>query len=326
MVLSGPDCDAARASGVALRVDGGEPRPLTPSGRRVRAAGPFVGWLGRDEVVIYDAGRAAVAYRIPTPTGSRVADWDLQADGKVALALAPTPYTDSQATLAWYSPDDAAPHPIGLPAARAWDLHIAGDRIAYLRAHEPSPGFAFYFGDLGVTDLAGHAHTISNRAVGVDQSHPSLAFDGSSVTWTTPACFGASLHTQSVDEPPAIGPRPRCPLGFRGRPRMLGKGSIRVPVRCSGFVLPNCGGSDVKLDAVRQGVRLGRDATRYCDGTADVLLWRRGRALVRKFKTLRVRATVTTTDTGGAREVRRATFTLRTGDRIADTSSCDDDY
>ena len=106
---------------------------------------------------------------------------------------------------------------------------------------------------------------------------------------------------------------------------MLDKDSIRVPVRCTGFVLPGCGGSDVKLETAKGHAKLGRDQTRYCDETADVALSRRGRALVRKHKTLRVRATVTATDTGGAREVRTATFTLRTRDRITDTSSCEDD-
>ena len=323
MVLSGPDCDDARAHGVALRSDGGEVRPLTPSGGRVRAAGPFVGWLGRDgDVVVYDADKAAVGYRIVTTSGSRVVDWDLQSDGKVALAVAPG--MDQPAVLAWYSPDDPAPHPTGLPAALRWDLHIAGDRIAYLRSHDVNSGSQFYFGDLGVTDLAGHARTIATRAIGV--SRPSLAFDGSNVTWTAPACFGASLHSQSVDEAPLIGPRPRCPLRFRKRPRMLGRNSIRVPVRCSGFVLPSCGGSDVKLEAASRHAILGRAETRYCDETADIPLSRRGRALVRRFKTLRVLVTVTTTDTGGEREVRTAKFTLETRDRIGDASSCEDDY
>jgi hypothetical protein len=107
---------------------------------------------------------------------------------------------------------------------------------------------------------------------------------------------------------------------------MLGKDSIRVPVRCSGFVLPDCGGSDVKLEAVNRHVTLGADVTRFCDRTADVPLSRRGSALVRRFKKLRVRATVTTTDTSGAREVRTAKFTLRTRDRIAGTNTCEDDF
>jgi hypothetical protein len=327
VVAPGPDCDAARASGIALRSDGADVRPLTPSGSRVRAAGPFVGWIGRDrDVVVYDTRTAAVAYRIVTPSGSGIADWDLQADGKVALALALSPNTDSGATLAWYSAEDPTAHPLGLPAASAWDLHIAGDRIAYLRSHQGTGGYGFYFGDLGVTDLAGHARRISNRAIGIGQSHPSLAFDGSNVTWAAPACFGALLHSQSVDEPPVIGPRPHCRLGFRKRPRMLGKDSIRVPVRCSGFVLPGCGDSEVKLRAVNRHVTLGSDVTRFCDNTADVLLTRRGSALVRRLRKLRVRATVTTIDTGGAREVRSASFTLRTRDRIVDASSCEDEY
>jgi hypothetical protein len=323
-VLPGPDCDAARASGLALRSDGGELRPLTPSGTRVRAAGPFVGWLGRDgEIVVYDTRTPAVAYRIAQSMGKTVVDWDLQADGKVVAALAPA--VAQRAVLAWYSPDDPAPHPLGVRPALSWDLHIAGDRIAYLRSHDASGGYSFYIGDLGVTDLAGHARTISNRALGLAASHPALAFDGSNLTWTAPACFGATLRRQSIDEPPVIGPRPHCPLRFQKRPRVLGKDAIRVPVRCSGFVPGNCGGSTVKLEAVKPHVSLGRDETRSCDDTADVLLSRRGSALVRKFKTLRVLATVTATDADGAREVRTAKFTLRTRDKIADTSSCEDD-
>src|SRR5439155_8980240 len=114
----------------------------------------------------------------------------------------------------------------------------------YLRSHDASDAYSFYLGDLGVSDLAGHARTISNRAFGLADSHPALAFDGSNVTWTAPACFGATLHSQSIDEPAVIGPRPHCPLRFRKRPRMLGKNAIRVPVRCSGFVPGSCGGSD----------------------------------------------------------------------------------
>jgi hypothetical protein len=325
VVLPGPDCDAARASGLALRSDSGELRPLTPSGTRVRAAGPFVGWIGRDgDIVVYDTRTAAVSYRVAQSSGKTVADWDLQADGKVVAALAPS--VTERAALAWYAPDDPTPHPLGVPAALNWDVHIAGDRIVYLRSHDASVAYFFYFGDLGVTDLAGHARTISNRAFGLAQSHPALAFDGSNVTWTAPACFGATLHSQSIDEPPVAGPRPHCRLRFQKRPRMLGKDGIRVPVRCSGFVPGNCGGSTVKLEAVKPHVSLGSDETRACDNTADVPLSRRGIALVRKVKTLRVLATVTATDVDGAREVRTAKFTLRTRDRIADTSSCDDDF
>jgi hypothetical protein len=326
VVAPGPDCDGARASGLALYPDdGGTPRPLTPSGTRPRAAGPFVGWLGRNgEVVVYDTRSASVAYKVVTPNESVIADWDLQADGKVALALAPD--RSSRATLAWYSPEDPVAHPLGLPAAQSWDLHFADDRIAYLRSHGEYHGPGYYFGDIGVADLSGHTRTVSTRAIGLDQQHPALAFDGSIVTWAAPACSGALLRSQSIDEPPVTGPRPHCALRFRARPRILGTDSIRVPVRCTGFVLPSCANSHVKLEAAGRHLTLGSDYTRYCDSTADVLLSRRGSALVRRFRKLRVKATVTTTDTDGARELRTATFTLHTRDRIKDTNSCEDDF
>jgi len=107
---------------------------------------------------------------------------------------------------------------------------------------------------------------------------------------------------------------------------MLGKNAVRVPLRCSGFVLPDCGGSEVTLVTAKGRVRLGEDYSRSCDQTADILLTRRGRALVRKLKTLRVRATVVAQDSGGKREVRSTTFTLRTGDRVAHPFACEDDY
>jgi hypothetical protein len=78
--------------------------------------------------------------------------------------------------------------------------------------------------------------------------------------------------------------------------------------------------------AVKSRLKLGSDVTRYCDGAADVGLGRRGRALVRKFKSLRVRAIVKAPDADGKLEVRSATFTLRKRDRIRDTSACEDPY
>jgi hypothetical protein len=319
MVLPGPSCDDARAHGMALRSDGGEPRPLTPDGARPRAAGRFVGWVnGSNEIVVYDTGAAAIAYR--TANLRSIADWDLQDDGKVAVAVAAAPF--APADLRWYSPDDPSPHAVPVPAAPNWDVHISGDRIAYLAGNSGS----YYFGRLGVADLDRHARTITNRAIGVEGSHPALAFDGSNVTWAAPACSGATLQSRSVDEPPVVGPRPRCPLTFRRKPRLLGKSAIRIPLRCSGFVLPDCSGSEVTLDTMKGHVRLGSDVSRYCDQTADVPLGRRGRALVRKLKTLRVRATVAATDTGRQREVRSATFTIRMRERITHPLACEDDF
>jgi hypothetical protein len=326
LVLPGPDCDSARAGGLALRDDDGSLRPLTPSGSRARAAGAFAGWVGRDgEIVVYDTASASVAYRITLPPGASLVDWDLQADGKAALALAPDSSHD--ATLSWYSPADPSPHPLAVPAARDWGVRMAGDRIGYLRSHTPAD-YGYYFGDLGVTDLAGQTRTVSKRATGIAGSHWAFDFDGSTVTWTGPACFGAVLHSDPVDGPqrPLEGARPHCPLRFVKRPRLLGKDAIRVRPRCSGFVIPNCAGSDVKLVALKSHLKLGSDTMRFCDGAADIFLGPRGKALVRKSKSLRVRATVAVRDADGKLEVRTATFTLRTRDRIRDTSACDDDF
>jgi hypothetical protein len=321
IVLPGPDCASAQAGGLALRGAGGDVRPLTPSGGRPRSAGRFVGWISHNgDVVVYDTVASAVSYRI---TGlQRIVDWDLQADGKVVFAALAADGT--HATLDWASPDDPSSHEIPIPAATNWDVHLSGDRIAYLRANTGSAGF--YFGELGVTDLTGHARTIASRAIGVAASHPAFDFDGSNVTWTAPACRGATLHSQSIDEPPLLGPRPRCALSFRLPARMVGTTAIRVSPRCTGFVLPNCGDSNVTLDSAKGHVRLGSDLTRYCDLSADITLTRRGRALVRKSKRLQVRATVTAFDAGGHQEIRRGTFTLRTHNRATHQYSCDDDY
>jgi hypothetical protein len=273
-------------------------------------------------VVLFDTSRAAVAYRIDNPSGSSIADWDLQADGKVVLALASD--RDHRASLVWYSPDDPAPHPLPLPAAFAWDVHIAGNAIAYLRSTgTPSD---WYFGAVGVTDLAGHSHAVANRAIARTQSHSSFAFDGSNVTWAAPACFGATLHSQTADEPAVNTARPTCPLRFASPPRLLSSGIVFVPVRCSGFVLPDCGGSDLTLRSVKQHVLLGDGEVRSCNATADVYLTRRGRALVRRLKRLRVKATTTVYDADRAREVRSTTFTLRTRGPRAHRSSCEDDF
>jgi hypothetical protein len=323
IVVSGPDCEAAHASALAFRSDGGDMRPLTPRGTRARAAGAFAGWIDRDgDIVVYDLAGAAVAYRIDLPAGSQVIDWDLQTDGKVVAAVAPGVYEKGSA--AWYSRDEPTAHPLPLPPARVWNLRIAADRIAYLRFE--GAGSPYYLAELGTSDLAGHTRTVADRAIGVEQSHPAFAFDGTNVTWAAPACSGAVLHSQTVDEAPVSGPRPRCPQVFRSRPRPLGKIAIRVPLRCTGFVLPDCGGSTVRLETAKGHVLLGRGDSRYCDLTADVVIWRRARALVRKVRTLRVHATVSATDAAGAREVRTATFTLRARDRITTTSACEDDF
>lgn len=325
VIASGPDCDAARAGGLAFTPSGAGPQPLTPNGARPRAAGHFVGWMRSPrEVTVYDLDRRAVSYR--AQAAGTIRDWDLQSDGKVAISSLSVDGKDPP-PLAWYSPEEQTAHFLpGSRSASAEELHMAGDRIAYLHSKGTS-GPDFYFDELGVVDLAGSGHVVATRALGIGRTHASFAFDGSTITWSAPECLGATLRSQAVDEPGDLRPRPTCSLALRGHPRMLGNRAVRVRVRCSGFVLPSCAGSSVRLETARGHLRLGgEEELRFCDLTADVPLSRRGRMLVRTRKALRVRAIATVNDVSGRREVRARTFTLRTRDRIAHPHACEDEF
>src|SRR2546423_2827769 len=87
----------------------------------VRAAGRLVAWVPlrapSARVVVYDLSARRIMYRVRLPRGLVVHAWDLQADGKVAVALGPDRYVGVTPRVFLATPRHRRPRPLGLRIA-----------------------------------------------------------------------------------------------------------------------------------------------------------------------------------------------------------------
>ena len=154
------DLGAARARGRVLA-------SAANSSIQVRAAGHLVAWLmlrKPDVIVVYDLRRRAVLYRAfaSAADADEFRAWDVQADGKIAVAIAPRGAPAGNAGVPLmvdvFSPRRAQPDMLPIRADGDVDnpeLHIDRDRVALMRA----PGR--HSTDLVVIDLAGNVRTVA---------------------------------------------------------------------------------------------------------------------------------------------------------------------
>jgi hypothetical protein len=158
-----------------------------------RIAGRFVAWSeGRDAVVVYDRLRRRVAYR---PLLPRVQSFDLQADGRLAVAYYPQGL-ESGVSVAWRTPRAGGVLPFRAEVSdgsRAV-VRIAGDRILSERVLSPSSSA------LVVSDLRGGTRRIARFAAPV-RREGDFDLDGRRVTWASTRITSTKL----VCPPPGIG-------------------------------------------------------------------------------------------------------------------------
>src|SRR5437763_49920 len=109
----------------------------------VRAAGRLVAWVPlrapSARVVVYDLSARRIIYRVRLPRGLVVHAWDLQADGKVAIALGPDRYVGVRPRVFLATPRRRRPRPLGLRivTTRSADaglvFRLARDRLLVVR-------------------------------------------------------------------------------------------------------------------------------------------------------------------------------------------------
>jgi hypothetical protein len=151
--------------------------------RAIAVAGRYVAWSEGGGIVVRDwvAGRTAYRARIAADF-----DFDLQRDGKVAVAF--------RSTVAWLSPSLPLLHLVPM-RGRATGVHIAGDRIAFERVHGRERSA------LVVAELEGGARTVATFTGRT--SLRGFDFDGLRVAWASDR-----VTARRVDCPPPGEGRP----------------------------------------------------------------------------------------------------------------------
>lgn len=295
--------DFSGAAPVDWEFPGRPPGGLRIAGRYVAALEDSAGTaLKPSAIAVYDRVTGALVYRLPKKaTGGGVntgiSNYDLQADGKIAIAYSPP--SPGGLRLGWASPSEPHLHRLPLPPRHFYDVRIAGNRIAY-EAGRSAPEIYFTRADIGVTDLAGHHRRLGNRGEG-EVFDEFFDFDGKRLAWWSYGCTRAKIRVVRADGPPAIDPpRHGCKLRFRRRPRVAGR-SVHLFLNCFGFPAEACHGQNVVLSAGRRGrhvVGRGKHASK-------VRLTRHGRRLLTQRGELRVTVRALVTDESGQRERRR---------------------
>ncbi|CAA9505786.1 MAG: hypothetical protein AVDCRST_MAG30-2188 [uncultured Solirubrobacteraceae bacterium] len=250
------------------------PVPGTELLTDVRAAGRYVAYGirrgGVDAVVELDRVARREAYRIELPR--ELEDFDLQADGKLAVAV---PRTRDSSAIGWAAPGRAGVRDVAFSARRS-PVRIAGDRIAYVR---PAGAVS---SELALSDLEGFARPVSFPLDEIE----ALAFDGRRLAFRTPSCvYAADLPGLAVRLIPPAGPCPRASATLTApRRATLGGGRrvLRYEIGCPMATGAGCegrlavsyqrrGGRRAALAAARFTVRRGTVRTVSVPVDADAM-------------------------------------------------------
>jgi hypothetical protein len=146
----------------------------------IAIAGRHVAWIDGGDVVVYDRVAHRTAYRARIgPAGIGVdLGFDLQRDGKVAVAYRPVEFARAgQTTVAWLPPSAPHLHALGL-RGRDTRIRIAGNRIAFERYLTTKRSA------LVVADLTGHARTVA-RFAPPTRLRSGFDFDGRRIVWAS---------------------------------------------------------------------------------------------------------------------------------------------
>lgn len=265
----------------------GAPRSVVATRRgrveigRVRLAGRYVAWdeVRRDSfwIVVYDRVAGAEAYRVRLPVifFPEEADFDVQADGKLALIYgSPTRDYDEAAALGWASPAEPFRHRLPIrPESYLFRLEgervvrMEADRIAFVRKWRPERPEPLLF-QVVATDLSG-GHRPLTAPMGGASYYGIWGFDydGTRVAWSLSGalrCIYASPLPLAAPAPPqpSTCDAGRAVLGD-SQPKTWTGRSVAVPVRCAAVVPGRCEGRIAvswrprRKRGPRRNVRLG---------------------------------------------------------------------
>ena len=150
--------------------------------RGIAIAGRYVAWSNdrRGEVVVYDRLAHRLVYRVRVGGGNGASElgFDLQRDGKIAVAYRPlgSPGTRT-VTIAWFSPATKRPHVLALRGADT-RIRIADDHIALERYLSPKRSA------LVVAGLGGGMQTVA-RFASPFRLRSGFDFDGRRIVWAS---------------------------------------------------------------------------------------------------------------------------------------------
>lgn len=206
--------------------------------REVEVAGQFVAYERseregpadaprRAEIVVHSLSRGEPEYVVSgDQLGFATVAFDLQADGKIAVAAPGANDLPCSSRLVWYSPDEPFAHEVARDAC-ADQVEMAGDRIAYRRAGGR---------ELAITDLGGSSRLVA--AFPVVQGLTTLTgwdYDGARFAWGERQCSDGAVYVGDPEPAAAVGAdTARCPVRLlTRRAQMSRSGVVPVRLRCA---------------------------------------------------------------------------------------------
>lgn len=245
-------CTDAEETGQVEITDLASP-PLSPArtvgewGFLSRIAGRYVTWIegnwspgasvvNADDIVVYDRVEDREVYRLtPAEVPGFVYSLAIQEDGKVAVSYHEGRSGLNSTLVGWASPEEPFIHPVPLPVRGEYMARMAKDLVAFHGGK--SLDFTIQHAYVGVSDLAGNAHTIAKNT----DAHPlqeTFDFDGAQLVWRELGCQTARLVVRSVTAPgTAPGGATDCPLRLH-RPAVVNEKTATLRFDCGAFPTP----------------------------------------------------------------------------------------
>jgi hypothetical protein len=244
--------DAPDCRGIAFRDFGGTVPATVIPGRPAapRVAGHYAAWISDStdwfvgqtvDVIVYDLNAESEVYRVSYGSAKGIVrKLDLDANGTLVVVreVPATGARPQRLVVEWSSPASPIHHELPLANADYYDVRIVDGRIAFLRGTLDTPGGLYmHDGEIGTTDLAGHA-TIHVRGAEASPIGDNFDFDGTRLAWLDWGCSGAVILSQAIDDA-AYRDRPsKCALRLEERPRWNNDERLKVTLSCRGLREP----------------------------------------------------------------------------------------
>jgi hypothetical protein len=173
----------------------------------VSLAGRYLAFKSGNAVDLFDLRTSRLVSRTTAPPSEPIGEFDVQADGKLAVVLGPA--AGGSAVLAWRTPAAGALHRLPLPVVLPFAgpaVRLVADHIVVVSLGSGSTP------ELVSADLLGRVHTLARFARPVEQAG-GIDATQNSVTW-------ASRRITST--------RANCPPPGQGRPCILLKSGVET--------------------------------------------------------------------------------------------------
>lgn len=270
---------------------------LAAAGSEVRAAGRMIAWRAAEAFVVYDlsVGREILRLALSALGGRSVHAWDVQADGKLAVATSATPDAPDATKIVWAAPND--PQPKVISADKPFrGLRLVGGRLAFERGRNPS--------ELVVRALQGVEQVVARYPDEVG----GFDFDGKRVAWARSGCSTTEIAVRAADEPGTDDHRfAVCPLTFDRGGSVDRRGRLNARAHCP-TLSPRRPGDSCRVVATLRldGRRIATARRRLRAGTSGTLRFS-ARPLLLRRRPARLAVSAANRMRGGTL-VRRATI------------------